>query len=257
MKKSIVSLLAIVALFFASCDSDDRSARLQVWLTDAPGDYEEVKVDIQGVEIHAEGGNPASGWQSLEINKGVYNLLELTNGLDTLLGTIELPAGRISQVRLVLGDNNTLKVDGETYDLETPSGQQSGLKVNVQQELLEGITYKILLDFDAAKSVVNTGSGAYILKPVIRSVTEATSGAINGLVDPAASTPAIYAIDGADTIATTYSDENGNFMLRGIAPGTYNVHFIPASGYQTKIVEDVLVTLGTVTNMQTVTIQSE
>jgi len=257
MKKSIVSFFALAALLFASCTSDDRSARLQVWLTDAPGDYEAVNVDIQGVEIHAQGGNPGNGWQSLEVNKGVYNLLELTNGLDTLLGAIELPAGRVSQVRLVLGDNNSVKVGGQTFDLATPSGQQSGLKVNVQQELLEGITYKILLDFDAAKSVVTTGNGGYLLKPVIRSVTEATSGAIKGVVDPAASSPAIFAIADADTVASTFSDDAGNFLLKGISPGTYSIHFAPANGYQSKVVNNVAATLGVVTDMQTVVIQPE
>ena len=60
--------------------------------------------------------------------------------------------------------------------LTTPSAQHSGLKLNVHAELTEGITYKILLDFDAARSIVKTGSGAYNLKPVIRTITEATSG---------------------------------------------------------------------------------
>ncbi|MCI0751880.1 MAG: DUF4382 domain-containing protein [Flammeovirgaceae bacterium] len=257
MKKLIVSLFAVAALILASCDSDERSARLQVWLTDAPGDYEEVNVDIQGVEIHAQGGDQNNGWQSLEVNKGIYNLLDLTNGLDTLLGEIELPAGKISQVRLVLGDDNSIKVDGATHDLTTPSGQQSGLKVQIHQDLVEGITYKILLDFDAAKSIVNTGSAAYILKPVIRSITEATSGAIKGLVEPVVSSPAIYAIAGDDTVSTTFPDQEGKFLMKGIEPGTYQVHFIPASGFQSKVVADVAVTLGVVADLETVTIQQE
>src|ERR1043165_3389280 len=92
-------------LFMVSCSSENgKNAFLQVRLTDAPGDYQEVNVDIQDVQVNAD-ENSNSGWKSLNIvKKGVYNLLQFTNGLDTLLGTIELPAGKISQIRLVLGN---------------------------------------------------------------------------------------------------------------------------------------------------------
>jgi hypothetical protein len=136
-------LIGLTTVFLVSCDSDEKTAKVQISLTDAPGDYQEVNVDIQGVEVHV-GEDENSGWKSLAVDKGVYNLLELTNGLDTLLGEIEIPAGKISQVRLILGDENTIKVNGEVFDLGTPSAQQSGLKLQVHQTLAEGITYKIL-----------------------------------------------------------------------------------------------------------------
>src|SRR5215203_1965455 len=128
MKKSLIILLVPFILW--SCDNHDgETARLEVRLTDAPGDYEEVNVDIQGVEIHSEDGNPSQGWMSLEVRKGVYNLLEFTNGLDTLIASAELPAGKLSQIRFILGENNSLKVSGDVVPLKTPSGQESGLKI--------------------------------------------------------------------------------------------------------------------------------
>src|SRR5690349_4650863 len=149
MLKKLMSLVLSVALVVAliSCDSDEKNARLQVWLTDAPGDYEEVNIDIQGVEIHSSESDNGKGWKSLDVKSGVYNLLELTNGLDTLIGELVLPAGKVSQIRLVLGDDNSIKVGGQVYDLSTPSAQQSGLKLQVHETLAEGVTYKILLDF--------------------------------------------------------------------------------------------------------------
>jgi len=161
---SCVSLSLL--LFVASCSKDSsQTATLQVRLTDAPGDYQEVNIDIDSVKVsssNTSGSN--SSWVGLDVKKGVYNLLDLTNGLDTLLGTTVLPAGKITQLRLVLGSNNTVKVAGQSYPLSTPSAQQSGLKILINTTLSAGVTYKITLDFDAARSIVVTGNSNYILK---------------------------------------------------------------------------------------------
>jgi hypothetical protein len=244
--------MIMVALF--GCDSDSKNAKLEVWLTDAPGDYQEVNVEIIGVEVHSDNGDQNAGWKALDVDGGIYNLLELTNGLDTLLGTIELPAGNISQIRLKLGNENSIKVGNETYPLTTPSGQQSGLKLQVHTVLTEGITYKVLLDFDVARSVVLKGNESYSLKPVIRTITEAQDGAIKGVVNPIESTPAVYAISGIDTVGTTYTDDAGNFLIRGLDAGTYKVVFLPNSAYDTLTSENVNVTIGNVTDMGTVQI---
>ena len=246
-------LVFIPALGLAACSSDENSARLEIRLTDAPGDYEAVYVDIQGVEVNSESGE--SGWKQLEINKGVYNLIEFTNGMDTLLATAILPAGKIQQIRLKLGDDNTVVIDGDTKDLTTPSGQQSGVKLNVHAELLEGITYKLWLDFDDARSVVETGNGKLNLKPVIRTYTEAQDGAIKGVVTPVESLPAVFAINGVDTVASTYADEAGKFLLQGVPAGTYIVSFDPKDGFDPFQKTDVSVSTGTVTDLGIVALQ--
>jgi Domain of unknown function (DUF4382)/Carboxypeptidase regulatory-like domain len=244
--KRVLSFL-VLSLVWLACSSDESRSRLEVRLTDSPGDYEEV--NIEGVEIHRSTGTQNSGWVSLDVNSGVYNILTLANGLDTLLGAADLPSGRISQIRLILGTNNTLKINGEMKPLETPSGQQSGLKVNVQAQLTPGVTYVITLDFDAARSIVFKGSGTYSLKPVIRALTEATSGAIEGHVVPVESMPAVFALDGADTVASAYTDSLGFFLLRAVPPGTYTVTFDPKPGFTPGEVDGVVVTLGNVTDL--------
>lgn len=239
----------VLSLVWLACSSDESRSRLEVRLTDSPGDYEEVNIDIQGVEIHRAEGKQDNGWVALDAEAGVYNLLTLTNGLDTLLGSAELPSGRISQIRLILGTNNSVKLDGNVYPLEVPSGQQSGLKVNVQTQMSPGVSYVITLDFDAARSIVTTGAGSYKLKPVIRAITEATSGAIKGNVVPVEAMPAVFALDGADTVATTFADSLGFFLLRAVPPGTYKVTFDPKPGYTATQVDDVAVTVGNVTDL--------
>lgn len=260
MKNQICSLcLAIAQVLFSACDSDKDavgSATLKVRLTDAPGDYEAVYVDIQGVEIHAsETPDANDGWVALKgIRPGVYDLLTLTNGVDTLIASDVIPAGKLSQIRLILGDKNSVKIGGETFALKTPSAQQSGLKLQVNTTLEDGIVYTLLLDFDAARSIVKAGSTEnYNLKPVIRTILEAKSGAIKGLVSPAQSA-AVYAIAGTDTVGT-YADTNGEFLIKGLNAGSYKVVIQPGSEQTNEIIENVGVTIGIVTNVGTVAVE--
>ena len=256
MMRKLIKLsfaIALLSVFFLSCE-DEKDARIEVWLTDDPGDFQEVNVDVQGVEIHSSEVDNERGWQALDVTPQVYNLLELTNGTETLLGDIEIPGGRISQIRLKLGDNNTVKVDDQTFDLATPSAQQSGLKVKINQVLAEGITYKIVLDFDAAKSVIKTGQGAYLLKPVIRALTEAKDGAIKGKVEPA-SKVSIAVILGDETITTTTTDEvTGEFMVGGLEAGTYKLVFDGPGELPVVEKSDVNVETGVVTDIGPVTV---
>ena len=245
----------MLAMFFMACsDKDEQTAILKVRLTDAPGDYQQVNIDIHGVEVHSELGDQASGWTTLAVESGVYNLLELSNGLDVLLAENELPAGKVSQIRLILGANNSVKVGGQLFPLSTPSAQQSGLKIKVNEQLMAGITYTILLDFDAARSIVKNGNGTYSLKPVIRAITEANSGAIQGTVTPLLATPAVFVMMGTDTVATAYTNPLGKFLVRGVPAGTYTVGFFPKEGYTPMQIESVNVTIGNVTDLGTVVI---
>ena len=240
----------LLCLVLFSCE-EEKNARIEVWLTDDPGDFQEVNVDIQGVEIHSSEIDHERGWQALSVTPKVLNLLELANGNETYLGDLELPGGRISQIRLKLGDNNTVKVNDETFPLSTPSAQQSGLKLQIHEVLAEGISYKIVLDFDAAKSVVENGTGSFSLKPVVRAVTEAQNGAIKGKVDPAGPV-AISVMAAEDVVSTTTSDDNGEFLIRGLEPATYRLVFDGPGSEPVVEKTGVEVSLGAVTDVGTV-----
>ena len=165
-----VFYLVIASMVFSSCSKDEAKSRFTVYLTDAPAAYDAVNIEVIRLEIKAEADNSENGWQELPLNAGIYNLLDFTNGMDTMLSTIELPAGKISQLRMILGTNNSIVVNGTSMPLplETPSAQQSGLKFNIHADLAEGVHYRMWIDFDAARSVVENGNGDYILKPVLR-----------------------------------------------------------------------------------------
>jgi hypothetical protein len=241
MKNRIkITVLAIGLAFMFACSADE-SGRVIVRLTDSPGDYEEVNVEIIDVQIHRSDGNSEAGWESLGANEAVYNLLDLTSGIETVLADATIPAGNIGQIRLILGDNNTVVIDGQEISLSTPSASQSGLKINVNETLMDGLVYSILLDFDAARSVVKAGnSGKYNLKPVIRGISRANDGALMGIINPADESIAVYAIIGEDTLGTSFATAgNSSWFIGGLTDGTYTISFDPGelSSYGTSSIE--------------------
>jgi len=141
---------------------------LNVRMTDAPMQIEEVNIDLQLVVLF--GDNDSKDSVELGTNAGIYNLLDFQNGVDTLIASAMVTVDTIKQVRLILGQENTVKVDGVIHDLDTPSAQQSGLKIKVDAPLDSLSVYNLILDFDADESVKQTGNGKYKLKPVIKVV---------------------------------------------------------------------------------------
>lgn len=258
MRKTLLSLTlvaACVTLFYACTKNEvstENKAHLQVYLTDLPGNYDEVNIDVKDVMINY-GSDTGSGWKSLPgVKAGSYDILELTNGNDALLADAAIETGNIKQIRLILGENNYVVVDGNRVNLKTPSAQQSGLKIKLNQDVNEGITYKILLDFDASRSIVKTGNGGYNLKPVIRATLEAVGGTIRGFVTPDTLTTSVYAIQGSDTVAGT-TTSNGGYQLRGVNAGSYNLSFVPSdTTFKAQTKTGITVTANQVTVVDTV-----
>ncbi|MDQ1165656.1 DUF4382 domain-containing protein [Flavobacterium sp. SORGH_AS_0622] len=264
LKFRIFLLASLSALLLASCSNSDGSdssqtSKVSVRMTDAPGDYDQVNVEVLDVKIKSNSEAGEDGWVSIgNIKPGVYNLLDLTGGVNVLLADNEVPSGYLGQIRLILGDKNTVVKDGVTYPLVTPSAQQSGLKLKVNQTLTAGATYDFLLDFDVEHSVVVEagGSGSFNLHPVIRISTTATSGIIKGMVTPF-NLQSLVSVQVGDTTVSAYADESGAFQLNGIPAGTYSVTITPDASSQLSalVVPNVVVVNGQITNMNTLTLK--
>lgn len=238
----------------SSTDNGGGSANLTVRMTDAPGDYDAVLVDVQDVEIHVEteaegeleGDEDGDGWVSVgDVETGVYDLLELTGGVTQVLADTEVPAGFVSQIRLVLGSENSVVIDGESKPLNTPSAQQSGLKLQVNQEFVAGENYSYLLDFNVDESIVTTGNGGYNLKPVIRMTAEANAGAVVGTViypsELEMDIQSLVVLSNESVTVSAYTDAQGNFSLNGVPAGTYDLEVTPeaAAGLTTFTITEV------------------
>lgn len=255
MKQNLLNfgIFILLVSFAVSCQKDavtyQNKANVEFRLMDGPCDYDNLWVDVQEIQIHSD----SNGWESIEpFNAGVYDILELTNGLDTLLCQAQLPAGVVSQIRLVLGANNSLVYDGVTYDLKVPSGMQSGIKLNLHKELLANVSYTVWLDFDACKSVVLTGRGEYILKPVIRVFSDSTNGKLNGVVLPTSVDAIVNVIENSDTIATAIPNDDGYFMVCGL-DGTYDVYIDAIdTAYNDTTLTNITVNFGEIVTLDTI-----
>jgi len=225
LKKIIyATFIGLLIMQISSCTKDKATdkAHLSVKMTDAPANYDAVMIDVQGVEVTGNGGNAVL----LNATAGIYNLLELSNGINTLIATGDLNAGAVSQIRLILGTNNTVKVDGVVYPLSTPSAMQSGLKLQVDQTFEAGVSYSILLDFDANQSIVKQGNNDYQLKPVIRTIDTAISGSLKGSITPIGAIATISATSNGLTY-TSVSNASGLFLIAGLPAGTYEITITP------------------------------
>ncbi|MCD6062581.1 MAG: hypothetical protein K0R82_492 [Flavipsychrobacter sp.] len=264
MNKQLVAIAAMAFCAFASsCSKDDNTtndpnnpasgkATLSMRLTDGPADYDAVYLDIQKVEVTMAGQSPVA---LTLVRPGIYDLLKFRNGTDTLLGQAVVPSGSIEQIRLVLGSNNTVVVDSVSYPLTTPSGQTSGIKLNLNDSLIAGNAYNIWIDFDAGKSIHQTGNGKYMLKPVIRAYSALTNGRIKGYVLPLTSMATVYAVNGTDTFGAIPATTDGFFMISGLPQANYNVLFdAGVSTLKDTTFLNVPVTFGAETNLGTVTL---
>jgi hypothetical protein len=267
MKKVLLNLgMPLLTLFFflllTSCNSNDdntQTSKVTVRMSDAPGDYDQVNVEVLDVKIKNTTDDTDNGWVSIgNITPGIYNLLDLTGGVNVLLADNEVPSGYLGQIRLILGEHNTVVKKGTTYPLKTPSAQQSGLKLKVNQTLTAGVTYDFLLDFDVAHSVVVEAgnSGNYNLHPVIRVSTTATSGAIKGIANPI-TVQSLVSVQVGDTTVSAYTNELGAYQLNGIPAGTYTVTITPdpTSGLTPLVVPNIVVVNGQITNMNTLVLK--
>lgn len=224
---------------------------LQMSITDAPACYESVLVSIAKVRVHMDSatGDNDGGWKEIvPANAPVQvDLVNLTNGQLADLGKGLIDAGTYHQLRLVLADNdsahplrNAVKpIGGTLQPLKTPSAQESGLKVKQAFEVQPNTTSDMVLDFDACKSIVLTGSGQYLLKPVVRLGSKLASG-IQGYVTTtmSLSSTTVSAQQNGTVVRSTVPDANGKFTLAYLPSGTYTV-VITSDGRATGVVDSV------------------
>ena len=180
------------------------STKYSVFLTDGPNDYQQVLIDIQKIEIkldtckknsdedhdrpgcdddHDSTNRQCDIWQTLDINAGVYDLLKLRNGLDTLLASGLAVNGKIERIKVTLGSSNSVMVDSMEHPLQLINNQNF-VFINVHRDHLDSASandLQLFLDFDLLHSIRYFG-GQYWLKPVLKPFGRHSTGEIEGKV---------------------------------------------------------------------------
>jgi hypothetical protein len=174
------------------------TTKVTLELTDAPPDMaalEHVLVTLSRVEVHVADGDDAdddadeqpsqhgaeeddddgdSGWQTVASPAGTFDLVALQNDVRATLGTLELPSGKITQIRLFIDPNGLNQVElqgGEICALDLSSVPTTGVKINHPFKALDvedSSELHIVVDFDLKESLDQTGACAFALKPVIK-----------------------------------------------------------------------------------------
>ncbi len=192
------AIIALLSLLFFACQknvtpiaSSTSARQVALYLTDDPCQYDSVFIDIKYVEIKLDtsqhmnddhyGDNQNNHmedhhhqdqygfWDTLAIRPGVYDILKLRNGIDTLLGTVNIPAAKIRKVRLTLGTNNSVVISGTTYPLQQFNNANNYQYIRIHQED-EDNQYRpgqtsMWIDFNVCKSIIAL-NGNYYLKAI-------------------------------------------------------------------------------------------
>lgn len=189
----------------ASVDKTSTTAgRLIVNITDAPSapEIEEVWLTITGLQVHVAGSEDTEeqeqeqnasesenkeknnnqnesngGWISLPlvdeggnpVNELEFNLLKFWDGSQAKLAVGDLDAGKYTQLRMDV-KLVELKVKDVT-GLQKAKLPSNVLKFVHPFEIVDDGDTELLFDFDALKSVNETGNGKYMFNPVIKLTT--------------------------------------------------------------------------------------
>ncbi len=288
VKLVILSCIAgavLLSLIASGCGGDSgtgvsstdgsSTGTLSIGLTDAStGDLQAVYVTIKEVQVHyADGDWVTAGYPGASEDAGkTYNLLELVNGVVEQLVLTELEPGNYTQMRLVLGDvpddqNNILgsshpyanyivdMADNEV-ELKVPSGFESGIKLVHPFTISGNGETELVLDFIVQKSIIKTGNGRYILKPVIKIINSGfSSSVVCGTVTENTGDEEALPMEGVTVSAQYYdgdelvirsatiTDEDGNYKMILEEGISYNI-VAYMDGYAPSCIADVFLEEG-------------
>jgi hypothetical protein len=275
---AFASLLIVFALSFSSCTKNGvkNGDALQVYLTDGPGDFEAVNLDIQKVEVkldndekhskddrfgdndddkddHLKRKDDFGEWIDLAYTPAIVDVLKLRNGVEKMLADGNV-TGTVRKIRITLGSNNTVVKGGVTSTLNLINETNNFLYIKLNDEHREraaGNGLKVWVDFDIANSIAEV-NGKFYLRPVLRPFCNANFAEAEGRVLPEGIKPTVTFSNGLGFNSVAIPAPNGEFKIRGLLEGTYTVTY-SAAGYvsQTKT---VTVAKGKDTKMDTVTL---
>lgn len=269
------ALIAVLSAIVLSCQKETSfagdgaippgQAKLSIYLTDGPYDFQQVLVDIQRIEVKIDtclrndddddhgnhhGCNDDRDslqsrceiWDTLDIRAGVYDLLSLCNGVDTLLASGFVINGKIQRIKFTLGTSNSVMVDSVVYPLQLLNNQNF-IFVNIKREHFDSLTnnnLQLYLDFDVARSI-KYRNGEYWLRPVLKPFGRHSTGEIEGKIRPVHSWGTLYAFNTTDTFYARPDHHEGKFKIRGLREGTYSLFIDGVNGYQDSTITGIVV----------------
>jgi len=153
-------------------DTDVTGGSLQISMTDAPTDEIcQLVVFIEDLRVKKDGSPP----EILGAVGAAYDLMQLQNGEQVLLGDFDVDQGLYQFIEMLLDESQSYvveKIDPEDLDItENCEIEQVPLKIPSEKFKINGGPFEVdeltevLVDFDAKNSLKTTGNGkTYQLK---------------------------------------------------------------------------------------------
>jgi len=167
----IVAIIVVVVLVLATAGAYSflgaQSGTVSIFIKDAPADWKHVNVTFSEIRIHQADTGNESGWQTLPIKNATMDLLSLTN-VSALLAYSNVPAGKYTQIRIVVASATGVMVNGTSVAFNVPSGE---MKTTHSFNVTAGQMKTLTLDIDLEHSIVHNSQG-WTFKPVLGAVTE-------------------------------------------------------------------------------------
>ena len=110
-------------------------------------------------------------WITIIDHEVTFNLFEIIEEAE-ILGSENVTAGKYTQIRMDVIKVEGLTSDNTPYIATVPSGT---LKIVRPFEVKDGFTTILTVDFDGDKSLIMTGKGKFLFKPVVRLQVELSS----------------------------------------------------------------------------------
>jgi len=285
---AISGSLAFVLLIAACSKNNSASSnippgqsKMSIYLSDGPTSFYKVLVDITQVAVLIDTANAQNAnddqdewddnycgrgrgrnnksliWDTLSITPGTYDLLQLRNGTDTLLGSGTYPTGKVIKVRITLGTNNTVYTDSVTsYPLQIFGfNSPTSFTIKVSRENVYTVNnndFKLWLDFNLQRSLILWG-GTYYLRPYVVAYNYIKLSKIQGIVLPPGASPLIEAYNSSDTLYAI-PNWNGRYQFSGVNAGTYTISILGHNGYKDTTLSNILVDSSSITKLPTITL---
>ena len=143
---------------------------LVIEMTDAPiEDIAELWVYVSGLKLKPAGG-PVVRLREPELVPGLYDLLNLRNGISVILADAMIEATTYQFIEIELDQSRSYLVEIADPLVQVPMQIPSNkAKLNGGPfDVLPDGTTTVLFDFDAARSLHRKGNGEYQLKPFLQ-----------------------------------------------------------------------------------------
>ena len=169
--KQLLFKIVLMTMLFTSCEKEQIGS-VTVLFSDSGAaiTYDEIVIDVRRVEVKFANANTNNefGKYFLDAHAGPFDLAALSvNGDTEVANKQRMPAGALTEMRIVVGDESYIRVNGVKYALIVSNAPTSGLTLPLDNKgIYAGQQAEITLNMDVAGSVQQSG-GSYVLVPVI------------------------------------------------------------------------------------------